>query len=73
MTIAVSLSCSGLRKGTCVSCFTLIDASCALAALLCFSGIAQVERCRDSAVTPFEGIVVLEVFPQRVELDKMLF
>ena len=27
-----------------------------------FSGIAQVERYRDSAVTPFEGIVVLEVF-----------
>jgi hypothetical protein len=50
-----------------------MDASCALAALLCFSGIAQVERCRDSAVTPFEGIVVLEVFRQRVELDKMLF
>ena len=39
-----------------------IDASCELAALLCCSGIAQVERCRDSAVTPFEGIVVLEVF-----------
>ena len=61
MTISVSLSCSGLSEGsTCVSCFALVDASCELAALLCCSGIAQVERCRDSAVTPFEGIVVLE-------------